>query len=108
MLQVTRLVTSGANDRAVALRPEEVQDLDGAGICRSEPVRLPGVELGYLTGPQRELAIPKDEAEFAGQDIEPLATVPVRSGQRSVSPSRAAFWRVSPRRGSPRHRVPDS
>jgi hypothetical protein len=52
-----------------------VQDLHGVGIRGAEPVRFAGVELGYLTGPEGEFAFSEDEAQFAGQDVEPFIAV---------------------------------
>lgn len=52
--------------------PEQVQDFNGGGAGWPEPVRFAGIELGDLAGAEGEVAVSEDDAEFAGQDVEPF------------------------------------
>ena len=52
--------------------PEQVQDFSGGGAGWPEPVRFAGIELGDLAGAEGEVAFSEDDAEFAGQDVEPF------------------------------------
>ena len=62
----------GTDDGLVAMRPEQVQDFNGGGAGGPEPMRFAGIELGDLAGAEGEVALPEDEAELAGEDVEPF------------------------------------
>src|SRR5262249_988135 len=48
------------------------ENLDRLVTCWTEPVREPGVELGDLARPQRDLVLPKDDPHPAREHVKPL------------------------------------
>lgn len=54
------------------MRSEQVQDFYGGSAGGPKPVRFAGVEFGDLAGAEGEVAFSEDEAELAGEDVEPF------------------------------------
>ena len=61
-----RLVGGGADVHVVGMPAEQAQHLDRLVAGGAEPVRQPGVELGHLTRPQRDIAVGEDQAQPSG------------------------------------------
>jgi hypothetical protein len=53
----------------LALLPEDDEQLKGLAADVRDRVRHPGVELGGLTGPQKEILLAESEPQFAGEDV---------------------------------------
>ena len=52
--------------------PNMLRISTGAGTCRSEPVRILGVELGGFARAEHDVVFAEHEAERAGENVEPL------------------------------------
>jgi hypothetical protein len=67
------LARSGVD--ALALWPEQAEDLGRTSGRAAEPVRHSGVELDHLAGPEYEVAVAEDQPEPTGEDVEPLVAL---------------------------------
>lgn len=65
---------AGPYMRSYALQAEEDEKLDHAAVGAAEPVRHGRVELGRLTGRQRQVALAEDQPQAAVEHIQPLET----------------------------------
>ncbi len=65
---------TGADDtghRLLAVRAEEVQNLDRETICWAEPVRNRGIELRSFSRAQQVLLVAEEQAKRAGEHVQP-------------------------------------
>jgi hypothetical protein len=56
-----------------ALATEGAENFDGALAGGTEPVGVPGVELGDFAGPECDVVVTEDEAQAAAEHREPLS-----------------------------------
>ena len=79
--------------------PNRLSTSAGCGPGVAEPVRHPGVELGDLARPEHEVVLAEQQAEPAGQDVEPLVALVgllARRPRRALSGGKICLNACSP------------
>ena len=59
----------------LAVASVDAQDLNRLVVCRAEPVRQSGVELGDFAGTHRDVVLAEDQAHLSGQHVQPFVAL---------------------------------